>query len=218
MYFCHTEIFAYGEIIERRFRNFHPLKLTQRTHDIIIITSLRRQNDTMTSFWHHNDVIIASFVRWITWGLTCESTLFPVVSREALITEMPSGESHRSVWFCHRIKKHGIFSLTDKFSRLENVESLGFQGFMLIVTWPLWNLTGTADEECRISKRSSHLLSNFSISKLCEFMTKDTISHSETDPGLHSCKVNTCFVEVLMLYLLLCSLISFDANWRSFQH
>ena len=36
---------------------------SKRTHDAII-TSLRRQNDVAASFWHGNDVIFASCVRW----------------------------------------------------------------------------------------------------------------------------------------------------------
>ena len=40
--------------------------VTQRTHDVII-TSLWRQNDVTTSFQRHNDVIIASCVRWVTY-------------------------------------------------------------------------------------------------------------------------------------------------------
>ena len=63
-------------------RNFHQslkhIKRTrwssQRTHDAII-TSLLRQNDVATSFWHNNDVVIASFVRWGSGNLTCEFML-----------------------------------------------------------------------------------------------------------------------------------------------
>ena len=36
---------------------------TQRTHDVIIM-SLLRQNDVVTSFCCNNDVIIASCVHW----------------------------------------------------------------------------------------------------------------------------------------------------------
>ena len=38
--------------------------ISQRTHDAIITTSFWRQNDVVTLFWHHTDVIIASCGRW----------------------------------------------------------------------------------------------------------------------------------------------------------
>ena len=48
--------------------------LSQRAHGPIA-TSLLRQNDAVVAFWHNNDVIITSCVRWDTHSLDCYTIL-----------------------------------------------------------------------------------------------------------------------------------------------
>ena len=45
-----------------------PHAFTQQTHDAI--TSLWRQNDGTTSFWRHDNVVIASCVCWVNIGMS----------------------------------------------------------------------------------------------------------------------------------------------------
>ena len=52
--------------------------LVQGAHDVII-TSLLRQNDVATPFRRHNDVIIASSVRWVVTTGTAAGTVLTTV-------------------------------------------------------------------------------------------------------------------------------------------
>ena len=64
----------------------HTQICPQRTHDVKI-TSLLRQNDVATSFWRHNDVILASCVRWVM-AFICLNIYKKIINNSIMIISL----------------------------------------------------------------------------------------------------------------------------------